>query len=430
MKRNNCKLLFFLVMISIINIILILKFGISSNVRYFALFLNILVIIFCKECDILPLIFYTRPNFALYDGCGFKYLFNITIIICAIKLIFLYKKTDKISKKSIFYLIILFLYNAFLTLINNIGLFYLLTYISLFFSYIILIIYSKEKNFDFKKIYLFYATGMIMGAVCGLFIPLSKYGIDIPQGYRFAGLMRDSNGYSLELLLLIISTSIYSKITNKNSLLWIVLFFVLGCLGISKMFIICVAFLVVYKIIFCEKRILFEKINLKNLVIVIVIGFGCIFLNKKLNFISIFENNYLNRFNSNDLTSGRNDITIYYLKLLFNNPILLMFGKGLEYYKIIGYGNWFGQAHNTWLELILAFGIIGTIVYFNLILEIINGSKQKIVFKKEFFATVIIFCFCLNSLPILAGDALAILILYVILIKNINISLEENNEKN
>ena len=100
------------------------KFGISAKIRYIPLVLNILVIIFCKEEDILPLIFYTRPNFGLYDHCGFKFLFNLTIIICGIKLLLFSKKSKRITKKNLTLLVLLFSYNAVLTLINNIELYY------------------------------------------------------------------------------------------------------------------------------------------------------------------------------------------------------------------------------------------------------------------------------------------------------------------
>lgn len=433
MKKKKDYLLIYLILISLLNVIIISVFGIESQIRYVALFFHVLVMIFCKEEDILALIFFIRPNFGLYDGCGFKLFFNITIAICAIKLLLSAKKRKQLRKEPLLVLILLFLYDILLTLINNIDFYFLLTYVSLFLSYIILIIYSNDKEVDFGRIYIFYATGMIMSAICGIFIPLSQFGM-IPKGYRFAALMRDSNGYSLELLLLIITAPLYEKITGKNSLIFVVLFFILGFLGVSKMFLICSFFIILYNLFFSKKTINKKSniVSLKNILIFIFLLVIMFVINNKFDFISLISNNYIARFSSTELTSGRNEIASYYIRYLFQHPVSLLFGKSLEYYKIIGYQGW-GMAHNTWLELLLSFGIIGTLLYFIFIIKIFKNAKiNKILYKKELILLILIFSFCLNALPILSGDALAILILYVILVKNINKKEEaiKNDEKN
>ena len=259
-----------------------------------------------------------------------------------------------------------------------------------------------------------------MGVICGIFIPIAKFGMQIPKSYRFSGLMRDSNGYSLELLLLIITAPIYFKLTKKNSLVLIITFSIFGFLGISKMFLICLSFIFVYKLIFKDKIKSKKVINLKNILIFIIIAIILVYINNKFDLINMFKNNYFKRFENGDLTSGRANIVNYYIEILLKDPITLFFGRSLEYYKIIGYKGYL-EAHNTWLELILSYGIIGSIIYFAFIIKLIkSNNKNRILYKKELILAIIIFAFCLNALPILSGDALAILILYMFLIKNVN----------
>ena len=141
MKKEKDYYLLSLLIISLLNFVFMFVFGPESSIRYILLIFHFLLIIFCKNENILPLIFFIRPNFGLYDQMGFKYLFNITIIITSLKLIIFYGKTKNIKKSSFIILTLLFLYNILLVLLNNIKFSVLYTYISLFLSYIILINY-------------------------------------------------------------------------------------------------------------------------------------------------------------------------------------------------------------------------------------------------------------------------------------------------
>lgn len=421
MNKKRDYFLIILMIISLLNFFVMLVFGVSSNVRYFILVLNLIVVISCRENEILPLIFYTRSNFGLYDLIGFKYIFNFAIVISAIKLLVFCGKQKTVDKRSFVLIVLVFLYNAVISLLNNISFSYLLTYISLFFSYVILIIYSKDQQVDFTRIFKFYAFGMFMGVMCGALIPLSQYGLNIPYGYRFAALMRDPNGFSLDILFLVIGFFVYSKLNKNNYYIPILIFLVFGFCGLSKMYLICVVLLVFYFIIVFINNIKTRSVNYKNFFFVLLLFVLIVFLNNKFNFFDTFVNGYLDRFNITDLTSGRNDIANYYLKKIFSDPVTLLFGRGFEYYLIIGYDGWM-MAHNTWLEIILSFGILGSVFYFSFIISILKNCKckHKIYTKSELFLLILIFVFCLNALPILSGDTLAILILYIILIKNID----------
>ena len=426
-KKSNKNLLIILVAISVLDFGVMVALGMESKIRYIPLILHMLTIIFCKVDNILPAIFFIRPNFGLYDACGFKLLFNFTVTISAIKLLVFKKSIANMDIRSLVLLVTVFLYNLSLTLINNMALYNLLTYITLFLSYIVLMQYIEEEV-DFANIYEFYFVGMVMSFISGLFIPYTKFGFNIPSGFRFAAMMRDSNGYSLELLFLIITAPIYGKIKNKNTMCMTIILILFGLLGISKMFLMCLILVMVYRgitnVFFKKLVIKTNSIKIKDVLIVALIIGIMIYMNSKLNLVGMFSDKYIDRFNSTDLTSGRNEILSYYIDLVFNDPITLLFGRSLSYYQNIGFDGW-AMAHNTWMELILSYGILGSIIYFIFIISVVSPLfKNKIEFKKEFILISFMFVLCLNALPILSGDALAILILYVVLVSKAKSNIE------
>ena len=108
MKINN-RLLIKLVGLSLLNFFIMIFFGIDSNLRFIPLALTLILSLMCREDEILPFIFFIRPNFGLYDNIGFKYLFNVIILISAIKLLLLKNKRKNLDKKSLFLIVLLFL---------------------------------------------------------------------------------------------------------------------------------------------------------------------------------------------------------------------------------------------------------------------------------------------------------------------------------
>ena len=60
-----------------------------------------------------------------------------------------------------------------------------------------------------------------------------------------------------------------------------------------------------------------------------------------------------------DLGSGRNVLSMIYLKYLFNNPYIFPFGLGFNNRLAL-----YASAHNTYLSLINEVGLVGVFLYF------------------------------------------------------------------
>ena len=102
-------------------------------------------------------------------------------------------------------------------------------------------------------------------------------------------------------------------------------------------------------------------------------------------FYKIYSSYYM-RFKYQDLTTGRLDLSRMYIKSLLENPTFLIFGASNTYYnyiiidymKNIGYYiPYYSTAHNTYLDLILSWGIIGSILFIGFIKSLLKFNKSN-----------------------------------------------------
>ena len=248
--------------------------------------------------------------------------------------------------------------------------------------------------------------------------PISRWGSKIPLTYRFKGLLRDSNYYSVDALLLIISSMLYNKKITRESLIM----FVIGILAVSKMFIL-IALLSFFIMAF------WQIINIKNkkqmlCFLLILLALPIIFYNlKKINFVNNMINKYLYRTESVSLFTGREYIQSYYAKEILNDPITLIFGRSTSYSEVLNIGYDIGDsfyynivAHNTYLDVILSWGVFGTIIYVFFLSKLICVYKKNYNINNRFnIIFLLLIGMCLFALSYLMLDFFAILILYVMI---------------
>lgn len=188
--------------------------------------------------------------------------------------------------------------------------------------------------------------------------------------YRFTGLYSDPNYLSKTLVLLCVSLFILIQKKKIGSRYWTLLvsLIIFGTQTISKSFFLMLAVMVIF----------FAIISVKNkhygvLIGILIISILMISLiaSKKL---VIFEN-VLKRFISGDsLTTGRVEIWKEYIDLLLSDPLKLIFGAGIG--NSMKY-----MAHNTYLDFLYYYGIIGSVVF-------IIGLKYAINKKKKYISIV------------------------------------------
>lgn len=430
-KKDRTLLL--LTIMEIFNFFVMLFGGMALYFKYIFLVFTFLIIIFSKKESFLPIILFVHCNSALYDDIGFTYFFNFTLFIICIKILFL--KSFSFSKSSFLLFVILLLYEIILRIIFNTisfdrKFFSLVSWSS---SYLIMIYYSCLKEINFNKIYRYFFVGMVGSCLCAITIPINRWGINnIPTAYRFVGLLRDPNYFSIDILFLIFSLKLYTAKSEK--LFYKMILIVFGFLSVSKMYILILSFGLFLDFIISKK-----KIN-KNKLFFVFISILCLiaFISYS-NIISLIFDKYLYRFDSNALTTGRDYIQNYYINKLLNSPTTLLFGRTMQYNEIFhvgsdnGYSFYYQMvAHNTYLDFLLSWGLLGTYVYIKYLLSINNNFKNNgfVSNKRNYYLTiVVVFVFCLFALSYLALDAFAILLLYLFICKYYNSSGEEMYEK-
>lgn len=306
---------------------------------------------------------------------------NFLIVICVFKMIFL--NNELYLNKGFFFLgFILILFEALHAFSYSI--FNILTLISWIFTIVYITVYlsnydmQKYKEINIKS----FLLGIIVSSIYGLLNELINYGkiiffrasvID-----RFSGAAGDPNYLSLYALIALFSTLQLVKNNKMSSRLIVILFVLLpfiASMSLSRMFI--VIYLLV-AILFFLNGIFYKKyrgIVLTTIVIYssLLIKFRSVFKNIFIivSRFTLYKNNLVN------LTSNRNIIAIKILNSLNSNFTTLLFGVGLQDYgsRIINSG----YAHNVLLELLAAWGLVGSFIFLIYVLymyKIIKSNKR------------------------------------------------------
>lgn len=400
----------------------------SNIISYLLIVALIFLFLTEKKENFLPVILFFHPCAALFDDVNFTYIFNFTIVIFALKqFVLLYKQklfTNK-NKKLLILLVLIVCYEIILTLANGFldaGILSLVSWIS---SYIFVITYmSVIDKPDVNKMLKYFYYGFVAGAIGGYAIPYSIYGIDFPSKYRFMGLFRDPNVYSLDALL-IIFTSL--KIKKRLSIMTIVTI-TLGCFSVSKMFLLVLLLGMGLHLIINLKTIKAKEI-IKVMPLVVI---ACV-IGIRFNFFTTIYDKYIDRIDVENISTGRTEIIEFYLGRLYDKPLNLIFGSSDSNYRLVLQDNTqkrsLYETHNTYLELLVAWGILGTtyyLIYIEKIIEYIKNKYNKYEMKIKYsFPLIFSFLLAIFSLAYLSADIFAILILFIVLVTYIPAEMED-----
>ena len=390
-------------------------------------------------------LFFVIPFMSLFDNVGFRNMFSVCIFITLFKLIIAGEKPRKSLLLFIFPIIIIELLD-----ISIYGLFKYsyIPFMSLLVSYILFIIcVSNINEYSMKKMFYSLFIGLLLSVPLALIELYFSTGTINIVNYRFYGLFRDPNYYSFFILLLIIILMKLSSIGNYNKNIYIILLLIIGFLSTSKMFLISILIIVFLKIITSWKSLkknnsIGRKQIISFSVLLPIIIFIMYFLSKN-GFLDLIYDNYINRFNTNDLTTGRLNIQIEYLKELVRYPNFLLFGGSNSYYQIFitnfankVSGEWIRPmtAHNMYLDIILSWGLLGSCIYVNFIKKSfdtmkikLNANKIKLNINDYIYTITLAFCFF--SLSFLSADCFALVLLislyYILYDKDTSSMIEE-----
>lgn len=332
----------------------------TGSISSFAFICLSIIMLFSDISQLTYSFLFFAPMY-LYMVLGTFPLYNVIIVALFMKR--LLDKRTKINMLHIILFISLIIIEFFNILLmgttisfNIIKLFMIIFIASLHF-------YNFPIDFSIKTgaNYLFYGT-FIYG---GLFLFESRNFI-FSNSYRIGGLGElDPNTYALYNLLAIsvfIQQFMLGRYNRKQSIFMSIASLVIlgaGFLTLSKTFLIFNFILLILIMIGSHKK----PKHLFKLLLVLSIFFIIII---KLPLFTDSINSIVARIEmgrtGGDLTTGRTDIFRSYLQYIFSNVRTFFFGDGMYSYmpmlKI--------RPHNSLLELIISWGIIGTIIFISI----------------------------------------------------------------
>lgn len=285
-----------------------------------------------------------------------------------------------------FYTLLLMLY-CFIFADSSVGI-KLGTLISPILLALVIFVCQETRKEDYQAYIKFFTNSFICSAIVGFFkeeIPsisrlfgenaLYIEGVEESMDIeRFGGLCYDPNFYTV-IACILISIILFNstKITTTN-IIQLVFLVITGFLTFSKSFFLIIIFIGAVYFIRNSKHIVRNTALFFVLVVITVIVEKVL----EMEIVSLLISRFTVAESADDLTTGRADLWYEYIIYIIRNASVLFFGEG---FNSLGLRK---AVHNTFLEFIFNFGLIGTllwIVYFVMCYSVMkknNGIKFKL----------------------------------------------------
>lgn len=339
----------------------------TSNSNFILIVFAINVFTICKGNYkmIFSQLFFLLPFSMIYKtGPGTTSLFTYGMFLTGI---FVFIRGKRMPGALIFMLIFFFSYIAS-TISSSFSSFY-----RILSGILCLIVFVQNvKISDIRDIIISSSLGIIGSSYMGLlkmsnssiqkyFTEFNSEWINGEQFYRFSGLFPDPNYYSISVIitLFMVLVLLHAKSLNKIlgfGLISVMVYF--GSRSYSRIFTICIVVFALYFMYYYMKNTKYKFIG--YCIGIVILYFGILQLQET----TFYENMYA-RFQEDDITNGRTNITRAYLDVILNDQSILFKGKGLDggLVKFMG-------AHNTYIEILYFIGIFGSILFLFLLLSI------------------------------------------------------------
>lgn len=329
------------------------------------------------------LIYFLCFLFPLLSGLPGNYILPIVIPIL------LSKKGVGVSKSAMTYFVVIllfelshyFFYSFPISLPNVFG------YLSILFL-VIHIISNTNSELDFGKCAIIFCCGLVVFSITILLITQAHGDISklIEGGYRIGDTKRGAgldeelmvnanpNGvafFSIAGLTSSIVLYLLKKINILSLCSFVVVFFVVGVLSLSRTWLLCVAF---FAVLFC-----FSLVKKGTSKFSLFLAFSLFVLLFIFTFrVGIIQDAFQERMSESTLhtAGGRTEIFTDYNTFLINHPLFLMFGTGAVHYHEVVPSS-FESVHNGLQQILVSYGIIGLIVFLLMFIRAIRKHYAK-----------------------------------------------------
>ena len=353
---------------------------------HFYLLLSIMFVLYSSREEgamlLFSLISYSRivslaPNYGISLGW-------IPLVVYIIKTIIM---PFKIDKRTLVSFVVFVLYMCIGLDPNKSGFLSDVKTIAIYTFLFVLVFLNYEDIY--LKLFDFYIIGHFLGVILSFPVNLSpRFSSLLTIAYtdtssfntlRFWGIDFDTNFFSencafiVACLLFFLTNADLFNINKKRSFMFLMIYLVLGVATFSKTFFVCLILIVGY--FFCSD--LPRKIGLLVATIIISIGLFYI-LNEATGgmLYATIVGRFVEKGNSIDsITTGRAHIWMSYINDWVSSYKKILFGVGMANKKLLSLNK---MHHQTYIEILYQFGIVGSCIFLYYLYSIYNGLKKKL----------------------------------------------------
>ena len=269
----------------------------------------------------------------------------------------------------------------------------------------------REQKYDFYQVVTFFALGVVIAAMCALgfaqtpgirrFIRVDAYLTII----RRSGFYGDANFYTAQILAAmggVLSLFLQEKKKGRLLFMAVIVAFLLYCglLSGSKSFVLVFTVLLVLWVIAIMR--MRGKAGLKATLLIFLI-LGLVYIATSALFgglITVIATRFSFAKNLNSFTTGRIGLWKSYSNEIFSNFKTFFLGQGFTNIKVNG-----RASHNTIIQMLFQFGVIGTAVLIYWIACFFRERKRTLK-KRENYGLKSLIVAVGSFLPWIAIDAL------------------------
>lgn len=346
----------------------LLFYNYTMGSDYLALFCTIgycVYVLRCREEYVLPSMVYMSLFAYLFSYNEINLIFFISFsFIVRISLL------SKSQKPNYIFLLAYLITHLIATSVRHINVFLLSSILSLFTVYFASLAIEKSKTSLLGNSFL---LSFFLSSLFGFFKDSTRLAerFDADEAFemlRYSGLSYDANFYSLIAVVAI--CIVVHNIKKQGSFLHYIVLAIIILLGmqtLSKSFYLCSAVLVLYSMLVSKNKI--KYMLFLGIVIVAVLPF---IKDSLIPLLDVMDQRLDRNQDASSFTTGRIDLWKMYSDILFGSVNGLLLGHG----AVLPSG--MEAAHNTYLELLFKFGIIGTLFDVMLLSSTFSRIRSKI----------------------------------------------------
>ncbi len=309
------------------------------------------------------------PNIRVFDSLGYTFIINILLAVPL--LVYFFRRRLSQIYKPVLGAVVLFVLELLHELVlgntNEV-----VNLIAWTLNFVLCITITMDCTIQIKKENVFsaLATGVILSA--GMYM-ISK-GITVFEmvssmntGSRLYAYANDPNYYSLYICLAIA----YIICIDGKTIIRIAMLLLLTGVGLLTASKMCMIMMLLEYAVFFLQLLKQDKVGRKNRKFVFYLFFvSCLVALLLSDYITMVVENFVRRMglatggvaDLNRITTGRLDIVSEYIDILSKNIKCFIFGYGFSYNNFLGQTT--GHvAHNTYLDIILSWGMSGVIIF-------------------------------------------------------------------